>query len=333
MHARPRSESTDAVEATAPCRVDLAGGIMAAFPESQRPAGAVAVGLAIDRRAYCRMQRTSGGLRLESKDTLLKIEAGSATELPSEGVPGLVRHLLLVLGAQAGLHVVTQARVPLDAGLGATTALAVAVLAAGSRLLGRPLPAEDLPALLRGLPRPDETGAALLAAWGGVAATAIGEAPSAGERLRVDPARAEECLLLVDPGAPLPGAEVAPGEAAVRETLAQVAAGALRVKEALVSGAGAAAITALVSGEQEAWVRLGLAGRDGPAAEVTRIARVAGGAARPCGPGPKSLMLVWAEPGTRQDGPRERVAAALKAAGFRTFPCRLDLRGLEVEEA
>ena len=148
----------------------------------------------------------------------------------------------------------------------------------------------------------------------------------------MDPARAEECLLLVDPGGPLPSAAVAPGEAAVRDALAEVAAGALRVREALVSGA-ATAIAALVSAEHEAWVRLGLVDKDGPASEVARLARSAGGAARPCGPGPKSLVLVWAEPGERRDGPREGVAAALKAAGFRTFPCRLDLRGLEVEEA
>jgi hypothetical protein len=28
----------------------------------------------------------------------------------------------------------------------------------------------------------------------------------------------------------------------------------------------------------------------------------------------------------------EEVQAALRAAGYRTFPCRIDLRGLEVEE-
>ena len=66
---------------------------------------------------------------------------------------------------------------------------------------------------------------------------------------------------------------------------------------------------------------------------IAQLAHAKGAAARPCGRGPGSLMLVWAEPGERRDGPKEAVVAALKAAAYRTFACRLDLRGLEVEEA
>jgi hypothetical protein len=53
----------------------------------------------------------------------------------------------------------------------------------------------------------------------------------------------------------------------------------------------------------------------------------AGGAAWPSG----RLIAVWAVPGARSPGPREAVAALVKEAGLRSFPARVDLRGLEVE--
>ena len=327
-------ESVLAVEATAPCRVDLAGGVVAGFAEALRPAAAISVGVALDRRAHCRVLTIPSGVRVESKDTLLKLEVPRVADLPTEGVPGLVRHVLLALGAESGLLVVTQARVPFEAGLGSATALAVAVAAATARARGRTLAAGELPALVHGLPGAASGAAvdALLAAGGGVAGAAIAASQGAAvERLRVDPARIEECLLLVDPASGTP-IEAVTDEARVKAALAEIADGALRMRETLAAGR-ASAVTGLVAAEHEAWVRLGLVARGGPAEDIARLARAAGGAARLCGREARSLVLVWAEPGERRDGPKEAVAAALKAAGYRTFPCRLDLRGLEVEEA
>ena len=327
------SGSASVVEATAPCRVDLAGGIVAGFPEALGPVAAISVAVALDRRAYCRIERASSGVRVESKDTLLKVEVPRVADLPTEGVPGLVRHVLLALRAESDLHVVTQARVPVGAGLRSDTALAVAVAAAAARLWGLAIGPEELARMARGVAGAEPGAAvdALVAAWGGVAAAPIDAKGGAAERLRVDPARIEECLLLVDPGSdavPSPTTE----EAVVRAALAEIAAGALGVREALVAGR-PSPVTSLVAAEHEAWRRLGLVAPGGAAEAISRLARAAGGAARPCGRGPKSLVLVWAEPGERREGPKEALVLALKAAGYRTFPCRLDLRGLEVEEA
>ena len=69
-------------------------------------------------------------------------------------------------------------------------------------------------------------------------------------------------------------------------------------------------------------------------AEIERIAgtvRAAGGAARVCGGGSRAGRRGVGPPGARGPGRREAVAAALKAAGLRLFPARVDLRGLDVE--
>lgn len=340
MSTAARSEAGRVVEVTAPCRVDLAGGVLASFEEALRPPAAVSVAVALDRRAYCRVATTGSGVRVESKDTLLKLQVPSVADLPNEGVPGLVRGVLLALGARSGLDVITQARVPFETGLGSSFALAVAIAAATTRALGRALVPEALPELTRGLPgglgaEPGAGVDTLAAIQGGaLAAPIVSKHPESAARLQVDPGRIEQCLLLVDPasGPPLEKtvSRPSPDEAAVRGMLATIAAGAERVRDALVAGQ-TSAVSDLVAAEHEAWRSLGL--DTGPADAVARLVRTSGGAARACGRGPKSLVLVWAEPGGRGPGPREAVADALKAAGYRSFPCRVDLRGLEVEEA
>jgi D-glycero-alpha-D-manno-heptose-7-phosphate kinase len=63
---------------------------------------------------------------------------------------------------------------------------------------------------------------------------------------------------------------------------------------------------------------------------IADVARGAGGAAKVCGAGGGGVVAVWAPPGERGPGRREAVEAALTGAGFRVFPARVDLRGLEV---
>jgi hypothetical protein len=65
-------------------------------------------------------------------------------------------------------------------------------------------------------------------------------------------------------------------------------------------------------------------------AEIVELIEAHGGAARGFGP---TAVLAWSEPGARGPGPREAVAAALAPRGLRLTPVRVDLRGLEVEEA
>ena len=302
-----------AAEGTAPCRVDLAGGA----PD------AVTVTVAIDRRAWCRVETGVSGVLIESKDTLRKTSGrGIAEVLESENPPPVAR-VLRAMAVETGLRVVTQLRVPEGSGLGESVALGAAVAGAVARVLERKLDPEEI-ARVASAAEPVGSGEAPGTREGHTAVRggALALHPETGgvrvEALAVDPARIEESLLLVE-GARSPGA--GPARAALRTV-------ASRLYEALRSGR-FEDVVGLWAEEWEA-----RQGADWPAPEAARVAEVvrgAGGGARVCGAGLGRILAVWAPPGARGPGRREAVVAAAKAAGLRLFPARVDLRGLEVE--
>jgi D-glycero-alpha-D-manno-heptose-7-phosphate kinase len=332
------------VEATAPCRVDLAGGTLDIWPLYLFHPGAVTVNVAIDRRAWCRVETGGKGVRLESKDTLQKAEGESVSELLAGGGLSLVAQILRALGIETGVRVVTQSKVPAGSGLGGSSSLAVAVAAAASRAIGREVAPERLLSVVRdaearclGVPAGVQDHHA--AFHGGVLALHLEAGEVRVERLRTDPARVEECLLLVDAGATrfsgINNWDVfkgqIDGDSRVRESLSAIAALAGRAREALVESR-FGDVTGIVREEWEARKRLA-PGVTTP--EIDRIAAVveqSGGAAKVCGAGGGGVVAVWSTPGERGPGGRETVLQALKDAGFRSFPARVDLRGLEVEE-
>jgi hypothetical protein len=271
--------------------------------------GVVRLAVALDRRVFCRVEPRAEGLEIHSKDTGERFEADDAGEV-ADGPAARVARMLLAEGVRAGIRVVTQVRVPEDAGLGASGALRVALSAAlgrvGSEILSR--------AGLASQPGEREIAESdrHAAVSGGVHALWMRSGRRRVERVASDPARVEECLLLVDPG---------PQEAFLAPSVARPTA-ARQAVEALAAGAydDVAAILAEVHG-----ARFDAAP---PAVKALAVAvERAGGAAWPSG----RLVAVWAVPGARSPGPREAVASALKAAGVRSFPARVDVRGLEVE--
>ncbi len=280
-------------EATAPCPVELAGGVE----------GALTVAVAIDRRAWCRVETGVEGLVVESKDALRKAQARTASELGEAGPLGLVARVLQGLGVDSGVRVVTQSRLPEGAGLGEVAALGVAVTAAAARAVGLGLGAEELVRVAR-LASASDGGECEVAVRGG--------GPPA-----VDPARVEESLLLIQGEAAVPPVALAEAPA--------VAAVAGRVREALAAGR----LDDLVGLWLEEWEA-----RAARAPEASRrvadIVQAAGGAVRGAGRG-GSVLLVWAPPGARGPGRREAVLAAAREAGLRLVPARVDLRGLDVE--
>jgi mevalonate kinase len=330
------------VEATAPGRLDLGGGSLSSWPLGLRPAGARAVAAAVDRRASCRVETVDGPLLVESRDTLPGLRAEAVDAIPAQGVFAAARRVLRRLGVDAGLRVTLQSRVPAAAGLGGVS-LGLAAAAALARVSGRGGSAEELWDLLKPEdPSADDgpTPIDFAASYhGGVVRGAVAGSVLAGvERLEVDPARVEECVLLVDPESagpaerPADGAAVVlPGDEQVRALLVATAAAAEATASAL---AGARWTEAGRSVAEEMALRLRLGGPAHLPAAVGRIVEVAAGhgaGARPCGPGLGGLVLVWAPPGERGPGAREAVAKVLQAEGFRSFPARPDLRGLEVE--
>src|SRR5256885_3661651 len=125
------------IESKAPTRVDLAGGTLDIWPLYLFHPGAVTVNVAIDRRAWCRVETGVDGVRLESKDTLAKAEGRTVSDVLGAGGLSLPAYILRALGIETGLKVVTHSRVPAGSGLGGSSALAVAAVAAAAPAQGR----------------------------------------------------------------------------------------------------------------------------------------------------------------------------------------------------
>jgi galactokinase/mevalonate kinase-like predicted kinase len=331
-----------AVEATAPCRVDLAGAALDVWPTYLFHRGAVAVGVAIDRRAWARVETGTGGVRIESKDSLRRAESATVLEVLAKDGGALVAHVLDALGVESGVSVVTQCRVPDGAGLGEESAVAVAVAAATCHALGRPVDPDALSPLVRdALTRSRGRAAGVLdariALAGGALAVHLDPGAVREESLEVDPARIEECLLLVQTGEAETGGAVgrdagpgpAEGGEATREDLAGIAAASRGVHDALLAGR-FDDVAPLAREQWEAGRRLSPAAVAPAVDKVVETAREAGAAAWPCAGGGGRVVAVWAPPGRRGPGSREAVEQALGAAGMRSFAARVDLRGLEV---
>ena len=331
------------VEATAPCRVDLAGGTLDIWPIYLFHPGAVTVNVAIDRRAWCRVETGVSGIRIESKDTLRKAEGRDVSEVLDDPSLSLVAQILRALGVATGVRVTTQSKVPAGSGLGGSSALAVAVAAAVARATGRALDPDALWPVVRdaearciGVPTGVQDYHAAI--HGGVLALHLEAGAVRVERLAADPARIEECLLLVDAGATrfsgINNWDVFKGQfdgdARVRESLAAIAGVAARVREALLADR-LDEVADLVAAEWTARKRLAPGVTSPEIDRIAEAARAGGGAAKVCGAGGGGVVAVWAPPGARGPGRREAVEKGLAAAGFRVFPARVDLRGLEVE--
>ena len=128
--------SDSVVEASAPARVDLAGGTLDLWPLHALHPGSVTVNLAIDRRASCRVRRGGEGVRVVAPDRGLDRRARSPKEFRGDPGTALVGALLEELAPAGGIELEFRSGVPFGSGLGGSSALAVAVAAALARLSG-----------------------------------------------------------------------------------------------------------------------------------------------------------------------------------------------------
>jgi len=306
----PGGAPAQAASASAPGRFLLSG-----------KEGGPRLSVAVDRRALCRVEPIAAGLEVESKESLTKASARDTGELVERAPGSLAAQALALLGAPAGLRVVTEWKLPAGSGIHGEAALALAATAAVSHALGQERRPSELIAVAREVGararRLDEHGlhAAL---WGGVVLTRGACGSLEGERLDVDPGRIDESLMVVDAGEP------SEADAPAGAGLASEAGAALtgRIVEALGSGRFEEVVDLVAEEASSVALRPGQR-------RVVDLARAAGGAARPLGEG--RLVAVWAPPGARGPGRREAVQAALQAAGWKPLAVRLDLRGLELD--
>lgn len=130
------------VKATAPVRVDLAGGTLDLWPLSMLLNRAVTVNLALDLRAGCEIEPGGGGWRFEAQalsGDVERLELASLPVRPERSVPARFQ-LATVVAAHFDLgpcRIRTWSGAAPGSGLGGSSALVMALLAAASRLAGR----------------------------------------------------------------------------------------------------------------------------------------------------------------------------------------------------
>lgn len=330
--------------ASAPSRVDLAGGTLDIWPLNLLVDRAVTVNVAIDRRAHAEVWESGDRahrIHAEDIDREVVLDLGAAAGRAGERIsPGLPLHeaVLRHLAPAAGFEVVTRSDVPAGSGLGGSSALAVSLLAALMARTGVAADRDAIALLARDLEAqvleiPTGTQDHLAALHGGLAAIHYGPGPSVREPLPLDIQAFESRSLLAFLGASRVSARAnwdmvrraLDGDAATRRGLQAIAAiaGAMRV--------------ALLQGDLDEGGRLLAAEweeRRGLSPEVStpeteraiasaREAGAAGG--KICGAGGGGCLFVMGPPDARG-----RIAAALQASGCRLLDFHLDTRGLEV---
>src|SRR6266481_3944464 len=136
------------IESKAPTRVDLAGGTLDIWPLYLFHPGAVTVNAAITRYASCRIETQALGdirIRLISRDTRREENFASFPEL----VKGkryklpLLAEIVKFFQPQGGFTLTTDSEAPAGAGIGGSSAMAVAICAALDRYTGAGKSKED----------------------------------------------------------------------------------------------------------------------------------------------------------------------------------------------
>ena len=127
------------IESSAPPRVDLAGGTIDIWPLYLFHPGATTVNFALSLRASCRIETNDDGrIVLESRDRKVSFEThvSALEDLLHEERLELVSKLVHFFKPTTGFHLVAEANVPAGAGLGGSSALAIACIGALNRLVG-----------------------------------------------------------------------------------------------------------------------------------------------------------------------------------------------------
>jgi len=127
------------IESSAPPRVDLEGGTIDIWPLYLFHPGATTVNFALSLQARCRIETNDDGrIVLESRDRKVSFEThlSALEDLLQEERLELVSKLVHFFKPTTGFHLVAQANVPAGAGLGGSSALAIACIGALNRLVG-----------------------------------------------------------------------------------------------------------------------------------------------------------------------------------------------------
>jgi D-glycero-alpha-D-manno-heptose-7-phosphate kinase len=135
------------ITASAPCRVDLAGGTMDIWPLYLFHPGAVTVNFAVNVLTRCRITPLAGpSIRLRSVDTGVSADYAGLEQLRAarKHVHPLAAHLTRFFQPHGGFEMETASESPAGAGISGSSALMIASTAALARFTGRKLEREQI---------------------------------------------------------------------------------------------------------------------------------------------------------------------------------------------
>lgn len=134
------------ITATAPTRIDLAGGTFDIWPLYLFHDRAQTINAALSLRAACTLQsRHDTRIILRSDDTGDQVEAPSIHDLDIDRLPLVARLARLFLrNTGSGIEITTRSDSPVGAGIAGSSAMNVALTAALAAWAGRPLPDDEL---------------------------------------------------------------------------------------------------------------------------------------------------------------------------------------------
>ncbi len=328
------------VTASAPSRIDLAGGTLDIWPISVLVPQAVTVNLAIELRARATITARAGGrVEIVSRDRRRRL----TRRLPlrgqeARGPLALLLRLATAFEPQQGFRLICEALAPAGAGLGGSSTLAIASAAALARWKGERLAGErlvrrvmNLEAGLLGVPTGNQD--YLAAVYGGLAAYHHGPDGTWREQLPV-PRGLEGRLVLAFTGEPRHSGfsnwdmfrRFVDGERRTVTRMERIARISRELAGALREGDLDAA--ARLVGE-EGRLRYELAPSVSTPALLAadRAARGAGAAGvKVCGAGGGGCLVAVA-----REGRAAAVAQAIARTGAQLLPVRLAARGLRIE--
>src|SRR2546423_3459194 len=331
------------IESKAPTRVDLAGGTLDIWPLYLFHPGAVTVNAAITRYASCRIETHAPDdyrIRLLSRDTQREesfesfagLVKGKRYRLP------LVAETVKSYQPRGGFTLSTNWEAPAGAGIGGSSAMAVAICAALDRYTGTGKSKADWIHISRDAEAivihvPTGTQDHYPPAFGGAAAI---ELPPGGERrteLRVDLSELERRIVLCYTGKPRKSAinnwdvfrAHINGNKKVFTNLARISEVAQQLRGALESSNWSDAGSLM----REEW---SFRKRNLPTISTRTIDRIVDGSRRKgalagkvCGAGGGGCVVLLIEPEAR-----ERVEAAVVDAGGEVLPMKIDRSGVQV---
>ena len=332
------------ITATAPCRVDLAGGTLDIWPLYLFHQNALTVNFAVDRYATAVLETRDGPeIMLSSADQSCEEHYASIHELAAakEYRLPLLAWVARHFAPPTGFHLATDSQAPAGAGISGSSALIIAIASAFNQLTGAGLGLESIREVSQNIEAqiirvPTGSQDYYPALYGGVSALEFSPSGIRRQAIRISPRELNERFLLAYTGLPRNSGvnnwEVMKahidGDPAVSrnfERIAEIANGMRRALEA-ADWDGVARLLR----EEWSFRRANAPGISTPLIDrlMEAAARAGASAAKVCGAGGGGCVLFLMDPDRRQ-----QVQAAIIGEGGSLIPSSLAPLGVQVQTA